>query len=130
MLDLDVASIIVAAVSLSGALAAAALATYTSYQVDKLKCEDESINIKKYQDPLLIAAVTLRHKLVQFRNTDKIPKKPVIPAQTYESKGTRPKPTDDYIPHFSSVNTLLRYTSFEWNHNFSACSEHPKQNRS
>ena len=80
MLDVDAVSLI----------AAAALATYTSYRVDKLKREDESINIvKNYQDPLLIAAVTLRHKLVQFRNTpniDRIPKKPVIPARPTKAK--------------------------------------------
>jgi len=128
MLDVAVASIIVAAVSLIGALGAAALATYTSYRADKLKREDESINIvKKYQDPLLIAAVTLRHKLVQFRNThrilntDQIPKKPVIPAQTYESKGTRPKPTADYAlmytafligQYFASVHILRMESQF------------------
>jgi len=123
MLDVSVASIIVAAISLISVLAAAAFAAYTSRRADKRKREDESINIvKKYHDPLLIAAVTLRHKLFQFRNTRNTRNTHSIPAaQTYESKGTRPKPTADYPlmytafligQYFASVHILRMESQF------------------
>jgi len=120
MLDVAVAPIIVAAISLISVLAAAAFAAYTSYRADKRKRDDESINIvKKYHDQLLIAAVTLRHKLVQFCNTRNTHRNRA--AQTYESEGTRPKPTADYPlmytafligQYFASVHILRMESQF------------------
>lgn len=64
MITITVASIIVAVISLVGAVAAAALAAYTTCWSDRRKRHSEAaIILNKYQDPLLLAAASLRHKI-------------------------------------------------------------------
>ena len=57
-------TVIVAVISLVGAIGAAALAAYAAYSSDKRKHHAEvNVILNKYRDPLLLAAVALRHKI-------------------------------------------------------------------
>jgi len=61
------ASVIVAVISLVGAIGAAAVAAYIAYWSDKRKRHTEAVAVlNKYRDPLLLSAVTLRHKFTRF----------------------------------------------------------------
>jgi hypothetical protein len=65
MVTVSLASIIVAVVSLVGAVGAAALVAYTTCWSDERKRRTEAaIILSKYQDPLLLAASALRHKIL------------------------------------------------------------------
>lgn len=67
MVAATLVSIIVAVVSLVGAVSAAAVTAYIAYWSDKCKRHTEAVAIlNKYRDPLLLAAVTLQHKIEQL----------------------------------------------------------------
>jgi len=67
MVAVALASVIVAVISLVGAICAAAVAAYIAYWSDKRKHHAEAVAIlNKYRDPLLLSAVALRHKLMRF----------------------------------------------------------------
>jgi hypothetical protein len=69
MVNAPSASVIVAVVSLVGAVGAATLVAYTTLWSDSRKRRSEAVAIlNKYQDPLLLAAFTLRQKIQGILN--------------------------------------------------------------
>jgi hypothetical protein len=67
MITVALVAVIVAVISLVSAVGAAAVTAYTAYWSDKRKRHAESTAIlDKYRDPLLIAAVALRHKIARL----------------------------------------------------------------
>ena len=64
MVAVQLASIIVGAISLVGIIGAAGVTAYFTYWSDKRKRHIDAVaSLNEYYDPLLIAAVTLRHKI-------------------------------------------------------------------
>ena len=64
MVAVQLASIIVGAISLIGIIGAAGVTAYFAYWSDRRKRHIDAVaTLNEYYDPLLIAAVTLRHKI-------------------------------------------------------------------
>src|SRR5882762_9565317 len=67
MVGVTSTSIIVAVISLVGAIVAASLAGYSVIWTEERKRHSSAMAIlSKYQDPLLLAAVALHHKLLEI----------------------------------------------------------------
>ena len=112
MINVTEAPIIVAVLGLVGAIGAAALATYVTYQSESYKRRsDLAIIVNKYQDPLLLSAVTLHARL----NTIKTHVKGIPVSPSFAD--IRPPPPKNIKDDYLLIHTaFLVGQYFAWVH--------------